>query len=305
MYDVAIVDGNNVFFKGFSVHKDFFVKVGDQKIYTGGTFGFLNSLITLKNDYLNEDGEIIVAWDRGYVKRTAMYPEYKANRNKDEWEDYENFKEQLLTCQNVLKMLGIRQAYKAGEEADDICGALSKSRQDRGQSVIIMSADKDYQQLIDHGIDLLAHKGKDNIKVWTKKSWEKANGISTIDFIYVLALMGDKGDNIPGVPGIGEKGAYKMIQENLHVLQAIESEATSDWSNLWNGKENAAIKKMNDPVNAELFRISYRLAKIDRDLKGIKIHKGRKDMEALEDLFEMYKFNKFLQKSNWKVLETL
>lgn len=299
-YDLGIVDGNNIFYKSWAVHKEFKVQVGDQTIYTGGSWGLINSLISFKNEYI-KDGKIVVCWDRGHKRRSEIYPEYKANRVGMDEDDYKNFHDQKKMAQYLLFNLGIPQAYKEGEEADDIVGTLSRSRRDKGMKVLIVSADKDFQQLLDHDIDLLAHKGKDNIKLWKDYEWEAEYGFHPSLFAVILALMGDAGDNIPGVPGIGEKGAFKLLNENFDLVNAILNE--KPYEQYVPAKPSAAIKKLIE--HQDIFRLSHKLSKIDRDVKGIKIKVGKKDMAKVEDLFEMYQFHSFLKGNNWKTLEAI
>jgi DNA polymerase-1 len=302
-YDSCIVDGNNLFFKSFSVHKDLSVKIDNKKIFTGGTFGLINMLITIKKEYLKEDSSIFICWDKGHKRRSEIYPEYKSNRNKDEWEDYENFKTQMNQAKYVLNILGIKQASKFGEEADDVCGTLSKLQKEAGKEVILVSADKDFQQLLDDSIDLLAHKAANNIKVWDTRSWEKAKGYHPKYFSYFLALNGDIGDNIPGVKGAGEVSSNKFIIENLDLLETILS--SKDITTFIPEKQSAIMKKLISEEGQDSFRLSYKLSLIDKDMKGIKIHKYPKDMEKIEEIFETFKFNRFLEYNNWKILGVL
>lgn len=291
-----------MFYKAFSVHMDYSVFSNGREIYTGGTWGLLNSLLTLKRNYSPK--EIIICWDKGYARRTALYPEYKANRDKSDVEFYENFYAQMDMAKEVLQFLGVKQASKVGEEADDIVGTLSRKYRDQGMNVLMMSADKDYQQLIYDRIDLLAHKGKDNIKVWNDTNWAEMNGFYPSLFSMALGLMGDTGDNIPGVTGIGEKGAYKLICEEMDFLLAIIKK-TPKPERFIKGKQNAAIKKLLLLENQKLFRLSYELAVIDLDVQDIEIVAEPKDMGKLGDLFEMYQFHSMLKKQNWSILEEL
>ncbi|MDF2615444.1 MAG: polymerase [Sedimentibacter sp.] len=308
-YDVAIIDGNNLFFKAFSVHKDFSVKISGKKVFTGGTYGLIDMLINVKKNYLKEDSIIIVCWDKGHKRRSLIYPEYKANRNKDEWEDYENFKTQMAQAKYVLSFLGIRQASKDGEEADDVCGTLSKLQKEAGKEVILVSADKDYQQLLDDSVDLLANKGQGNIKLWDVESWERSKGYNPKYFSYFLALRGDDGDNIPGVKGIGEKTADKFLKENFELIEAMidpskkffQSGAT--YEELIPEKQSAAMKKLLE--NVEDLKLSYELALIDKNIEGIKVKKIKKDMDKIEEIFETLKFNSFLDHKYWSILEVL
>lgn len=307
MYDVAIIDGQNIAYKAFSVHKNFFVNVNGEDIYTGMTFGFLNSLIQVKQTYLKENGTFVVTWDRGHTRRTQIYKDYKANRqDKGEWDEYENFVAQRKLLQKVLTIVGITQVYKNGEEADDLAGTISRIRAEKGQKVIIMSADKDFQQLIVPGVDLLAHKSRDNIKVWNTKSWEEEFGVTSKDFSLVLALMGDKGDNVPGIMGIGPKSAFKIVSEYRDLLyDAID---VDDYSELH--LEDIKFKsKVEQKVfckeGLDTFRLAYKLVLIDKYVENIKVNKGKKDIDRLEYMLEILQMHSFLRSNQWKVLKSL
>jgi len=305
-YNIIIVDGNNMFYKAFSVYKDFSAFSNGKEIFTGGTYGLINSLLSLKRDHSPE--KIIVAWDKGHKKRSELYPEYKANRDKSDTEFYDNFYTQMDMAKGMLRSLGIPQASKEGEEADDIVGTLSMNYRDAGKTVLLVSADKDYQQLIDNNIDLLAHKGKNNMRIWNWIEWSELNGFHPHYFSWILGLMGDTADNIPGVPGIGEKGASKLIVENFHLLEGILEGMGNDQLKAYKRipeKQSAAIKKLLIPENQELFRLSYTLARIDKAIYDIRVDEGHKDMEDVGDLFEMYQFHSLLRKSNWELLEEI
>lgn len=302
-YDIAVVDGQNIFFKAFSVNGNLSSKINGEEVKLGGVYGFFKSMISLKRDYLTEDSQILVAWDRGHKRRTELYPEYKANRNRDEWEERENFINQINTLKRILTFSGIYQVDKDGEEADDIAGSLSRSRGENGNKVLLFSADKDFQQLICENVDLLAHKGRDNIRVWNENNWEDEFGYHPKYFSYNLALMGDKGDNIPGVTGIGEKTAIKFLCENFNLIDALIND--KNYSSFIPEKQSSYMKRLLKEENINLLRLSHKLAKIDRYVKGMKIKKGMKNFDYLEEFFEIAKFNSLLNDKNWKTIKNL
>lgn len=302
-YDVIIIDGNNFFFKMFSTQGKLSIKNGSKELFTGATFGLIQSILATKRDYLNKDGQMFIVWDKGHVRRTELYPEYKNNRNKDEWEDYENFKTQMKMAKYVLSFLGINQAIKDGEEADDIAGTIAKQNADNGKKVLLASADKDFQQLINTNIDLLAHKGAGNIRLWNEYTWEKDRGYSPSLFVLFLALNGDKGDNIPGINGIGEVAATKFIIENSSLLYAILEEI--DIAPFIPVKQSAAMQKLISKEGQENFRLSFKLALIDKEVKNIKIRKC-KNLEKLNDIFEQLQFDSMLPGTKyWSIIENL
>ena len=302
-YDVIIIDGNNFFFKSFAIQNKLSIMANNEELFTGATFGLIQSILAAKRDYATKDAPVYCVWDSGHIRRAEIYPEYKNNRDKSEWPEYENFKTQMKMTKYVLSFLGVYQAVKYGEEADDLVGTFSKLFSNENKKVLLMSADKDFQQLITENVDLLAHKGSKNIKLWNEDSWEKDRGYNPSQFSLFLALNGDVGDNIPGIKGIGEVAANNFIINHSALLYAILDER--DISPFIPVKQNAIMKKLISKEGQDMFRLSFKLAIIDRDVKNIKIRKN-KDLKKLEEIFEKLQFDSFLPGTkSWKIIEIL
>jgi DNA polymerase-1 len=292
-----------MFFKAFATQGKLSIKNSDGELFTGATFGLIQSILAAKRDYLVKEGNMYIVWDKGHTRRTLIYPEYKINRNKEEWEDYENFKTQMKMAKYVLSFLGINQAIKDGEEADDLAGTISKQNSDVGKSVLLISADKDFQQLIKGNIHLLAHKGSGNIKLWNEESWQQNKGYNPNLFSLFLALNGDKGDNIPGIHGIGEVAANNFIINHLNILQAILK--GEDFSSFIPEKINSAMNKLISKEGQDNFKLSYKLSLIDLNVKDIKIRK-HKNLEKLESIFETLQFDSMLPGTKyWSIIENM
>lgn len=153
----------------------------------------------------------LVAWDAGKTTfRTAYYPEYKGGRDKTPQE----FVEQMPYFNKLLDAFGIAHYELANYEADDIIGTLSQRGAEAGMEVVIISGDKDLIQLARDQVRVdINRKGVTNIDSYTPQSIQTDQGISPEQLIDVKGLMGDNSDNYPGVTGIGEKTALKLIQE--------------------------------------------------------------------------------------------
>lgn len=178
---------------------------------TSATYGFTSALLKLIEDHKIE--HIAVVFDvmgAGGTFRDEMYAEYKAHRDPPP----EDLLANLPSIKDIVEALDIPVIEREGVEADDVIGTLARQAEADGAEVVIVSPDKDFQQLITDKISIFrpAYRGEEFDPVTIKKFKEKYN-LDPIQFIDILALMGDKADNVPGVHGIGEKGAMKLIQE--------------------------------------------------------------------------------------------
>ncbi|MFK7847231.1 MAG: 5'-3' exonuclease H3TH domain-containing protein, partial [Rhodothermales bacterium] len=178
---------------------------------TSASYGFTSALLKLIEDHKIE--HVAVVFDvmgPGGTFRDEMYAEYKAHRDPPP----EDLLANLPTIKDIVEALDIPVIEREGVEADDVIGTLARHAEADGAEVVIVSPDKDFQQLITDKISIFrpAYRGEEFDPVTITTFKEKYN-LDPIQFIDILALMGDKADNVPGVHGIGEKGAMKLIQE--------------------------------------------------------------------------------------------
>lgn len=177
---------------------------------TGGVFGFasmaLEVLKRLKPDY------VCVAWDKPKTnirKRLELYPEYKAGRKPAP----PDFYEQIPLLHEVLEAFGWPLYELDDYEADDIMGTLAVQAAKQDIETMLVTSDLDMLQLIDPHIKVFTlKKGLSNIELYSEDSFEAKYGIKATQFLDLKALKGDSSDNIPGVPGIGEKGALELLK---------------------------------------------------------------------------------------------
>jgi DNA polymerase-1 len=205
---LVVIDGKSVFYRGYYAMPNLATKEGTP---TGGVFGFatmaLEVIKRLKPDY------VAVAWDKPKTnirKRLELYPEYKAGRKPAPADFYE----QVPILQDLLQAFGWPLYELDDYEADDIMGALAVQAAEQNIETMLVTSDLDMLQLIGPQIHVYALKtGLSNIELYSPKSFEAKYGISVHQFLDLKALKGDSSDNIPGVPGIGEKGALDLLKE--------------------------------------------------------------------------------------------
>jgi len=204
----AIIDGKSVFYRGYYAMPNLSTKDG---IPTGGVFGFatmaLEVIRRLKPDY------VAVAWDKPKTnirKRLELYSEYKAGRKPAPADFYE----QVPVLHELLDAFGWPLYELDDYEADDIMGTLAVQAAKKDIEVLLITSDLDMLQLIDPNVHVYALKtGLSNIELYSPKSFEAKYGIKVEQFLDLKALKGDSSDNIPGVPGVGEKTAIQLLQD--------------------------------------------------------------------------------------------
>ncbi|MDF2949482.1 MAG: polA [Sedimentibacter sp.] len=203
---IMILDGNSILFRAFFAMPPLKTKKGQ---YTNAVYGFLSMLYKLLETYSPD--YICTAFDPKKPSfRHEQYKDYKATRAKAPNELVEQF--QLI--RDVLEIHNIKCIEVEGFEADDVAGTFANYAAEQGADVYLVTSDKDYLQLIDENTKVvLTKKGVTNTVEMDLKAMDEQYGISPTQFIDLKALMGDPSDNIPGVGGVGEKTALKLIQE--------------------------------------------------------------------------------------------
>ncbi len=204
----VIIDGKSVFYRGYYAMPSLSTKDGTP---TGGVFGFatmaLEVLKRLKPDY------VAVAWDKPKTnirKRLELYPEYKAGRKPAP----EDFKFQIPILHELLDAFGWPLYEMDDYEADDLMGTLALQASEKGIETLLVTSDLDLLQTVGEHVHVYALKtGLSNIELYSPKSFEAKYGISVDQFLDLKSIKGDSSDNIPGVPGIGEKGAVELLKQ--------------------------------------------------------------------------------------------
>ena len=237
----AVIDGKSVFYRGYFAMSNLSTKDGTP---TGGVFGFatmaLEVIKQLKPDY------VAVAWDKPKTnirKRLEMYPEYKAGRKPPP----PDFYEQIPILHELLRAFGWPLYELDDYEADDIMGSLARQASDLDIETLLITSDLDLLQVVDDRTHVFALKhGLSNIELYSPKSFEAKYDIKVAQFLDMKSIKGDSSDNIPGVPGIGEKGAIELIKQFKTldgVYQNLPLIKESLRKKLEDGKDSAYLSK--------------------------------------------------------------
>ena len=250
MKKFIIIDGSSLMYRAFFALP---LLTSSEGIYTNAIMGFSNMLGKILTDYRPD--YIAVAFDKSRKTfRTDMYGEYKGQRAKTP----DELKSQIPLLKEFLAALGIAFIEIDNYEADDIIGTLARKSADEDCEALIVTGDKDALQLIAPQIKvMLTKRGIMDMQVFDEEAFkEKYAGLEPHKLIDIKALMGDSSDNIPGVPGIGEKTALKLLTQ------------FGDLENLLANIENVSGKKLKEKLeqNQDLARLSYKLATICCDV---------------------------------------
>ena len=241
MKKIVLVDGNNLLFRSYyATAYTGNIMRNKEGFPTNGVYGFVNMI----NKIISEEKPeyMMVAFDIGKTFRHEKYERYKDGRR----ETPDDLKVQFPVAKKILTAMGIKYLECAGYEADDIIGTISMwCEKDPEYEALIVSSDKDLLQLISDETVVKLLKTKDYI--WMdKKTFNDTYGFDPIHMIDLKALMGDASDNIPGVKGIGEKGAIKLVSEYKtidNIYENIDKIKGATQIKLIDGKEDAYYSK--------------------------------------------------------------
>lgn len=252
---------------------------------TSAVYGFTKTLLDALKRF--EPTHIAVAFDlSGPTFRTELFPEYKANRE----ETPEDIRLAVPIIKELLQSLNITILQMKGFEADDIIGSMAKQAERQGFEVLMMTPDKDYGQLLSDNITVVkpGRSGGD-IETVTKELFCKEYGITAPDqFIDILALWGDKSDNIPGVPGIGEKTAAKLISQYGTIdaiIENIDKLSKAQKENILANKEQLYLARTLTTIKID----------IDLELHADELIRKEYDKPKLKAILEEMEFKSLLK----------
>ena len=249
---LLLIDGHSILSRAFYGVP---ILSNNDGIPTNGVFGFLN--IFFKEIELEGADHVAVSFDMPVPTfRHKMFSDYKGTRKSMP----EELKLQVPILQELLTAMNVPILTLEGYEADDILGTIAKRMQEEGKEVTIVSGDRDLLQLSDEHIKISlpkTAKGETHIYNYYPKDVEAEWGVSPKEFIDLKALMGDSSDNIPGVPGMGEKTATWIIAK-YHSIENALSHA-----------DDPEFKVPRKPKAAEDLKTHFKLAKLSKELATI------------------------------------
>ncbi|MEH6586837.1 MAG: DNA polymerase I [Halioglobus sp.] len=280
---IVLVDGSSYVYRAFHALPPLANSKGQA---TGAVKGVINMLRRLIKDY--PESPVAVVFDaKGKTFRDDMYPQYKAHRPPMP----DELREQIEPIHSIVKAMGLPFLCVDGVEADDVIGTLARQASQQGRDVVISTGDKDMAQLVD-GHTTLVNTMTDT--VMDEAGVEQKFGIPPRLIIDFLALMGDKVDNIPGVPGVGEKTALGLLQ-GLGSLDEVYASLDKVAQLSFRGAKTMAAKLEAEKENAYL---SYQLATIKTDvpleLAPEQLVNTDPDRESLVDWYTQMEFRTWL-----------
>ena len=254
--------------------------INSKGMHTSALFGFINQIMKLINN--DKPDLMVAAFDTSKKTfRHEKYPDYKATREKMP----EEMVGQLPYLWKILKSMGIPTLEQPGFEADDIIGTLATMASKEELDVYIVSGDKDFMQLVNEKIFLYAPSGRQSdIKIYDRNGVIDKWGVPPEKIIDLLGLMGDSSDNVPGVPGVGEKTAVKLINEYGSLEASLEHADEVKNKRAREGLQNAKREAL---LSKELVTID---TDMDLDIDFSTLETNDIDKESLADIFQELEF---------------
>lgn len=276
-----IVDGNSL------IHRAFYaipLLTTSEGTFTNAVYGFVNMLMRILDE--EKPACVAVAFDKGRVTfRNEYFEQYKGHRKQTP----EELRPQFALAKDLLRAMGIPVYELEGYEADDLIGTVTRLAEEEGYYNLIFTGDRDALQLVSESTEvLLTKKGISETEKYDPGRVRERYGLGPVQIIDLKGLMGDPSDNIPGVPGVGEKTALKL----LHEYETIE--------NLYENLE-ALSPKLREKMtaNREEAFLSKKLAAIVRevpyDIDLAQCRYGEPDYEALLSLFRRLEFRSLVR----------
>ncbi len=282
MDKIILLDGNSLSYRAFYAMPALQNKSG---LYTNSVYGFTLMLERMLEDI--KPKYALVAFDKGkQTFRHKTYQDYKGTRDKTPSE----LVEQFGYVRELLDSYGIKYEEHFDYEADDIIGSYAKLAEKAGLEVIIISGDKDLTQLASDNITIYyTRRGVTEVDHYTPEFINEKYGLSPEQIFYIKGLMGDKSDNIPGIAGIGEKTAIKLLAEYKTVENVLDNIDNISGKKL---KERLAEGKEDALLSKELATI-FTEVPVENKLEDLTFSENR---SKKKELFEKLEFVSFLKK---------
>lgn len=280
---LMVIDGSSLLHRAFYALPLLATKEG---VYTNGIYGFLTMFYRITEEH--DPKYICVAFDKkGPTFRHKEYKEYKGTRSKSPTE----LAQQFPMIRGILEAMNVVVLEMDEYEADDIAGTLARIGEDEGLETILVTGDKDYLQLAtDNTNVLITKKGISNLETYDRKKIEEEYGITPKQLIDLKGLMGDSSDNIPGVPGIGEKRGLDLIKEyhNMETVYENIDEISGKKT-----KENLIDNKAVAFMSRKLGEI---ITNVNLETSLDKLEAKEPDYKELYKLYGEFEFNSLIEK---------
>ncbi len=281
--ELFLIDGNSLAYRAFFALPES-IGTSDGRP-TNAIYGLASMLVKIIDEH-HPDG-VVVAWDAGTSGRTETYDLYKANRKSRP----DLLKEQWRHLMPLVEAFGYTNVKVDGFEADDVIASLAKAAREEGLDVMVVTGDRDAYQLVEEGIRVMStSRGITDTKIYDVLAVEERYGIPPSLITDHMGLRGDTSDNIPGVPGIGEKTATQLLQQfgDLEgVLASVE-------------EISGAKRKQNLTEHADDARLSKQLATLQYEIEtGVDLAEamaGEPDRGALREFMREFELRAVLER---------
>ena len=280
--DLFLVDGNNLAYRAyFALPEELATSEG---MPTNALLGFTNMLFKLLTDYRPKG--VAVAWDTRPVERMELSEAYKSERRPMA----DLLAEQFPYFRPIVEAFGYRNLEFEGWEADDVIATLATRADQAGIKTTVVSTDRDAFQLVSENVNLMmTPRGVSDVNVYTPERVEARLGITPDQIPDFIGLKGDTSDNIPGIPGIGDKTASQLIQQFGSVEGVLE-----------HVDELSPARRKNISENAEQAKVSKELATMRRDLEldcdPAELVLSPPDRARLKEMFRQFEFRNLLNR---------
>ncbi|GGF97863.1 DNA polymerase I [Paenibacillus abyssi] len=277
-----LIDGNSIANRAFYAMPPLTNSAG---LHTNAVYGFTTMLLKLLEE--EKPTHMLVAFDAGKVTfRHEGYGDYKGGRQKTPPE----LSEQFPLIKELLQAFGIAQFELSGFEADDIIGTLTRMADEAGVEALVVSGDKDMLQLASDKVTIaLTRKGVSEVELYTPEAIGEKYGLSPAQIIDLKGLMGDSSDNIPGIPGVGEKTALKM----LHEFGSVE-DVLANIDSLKGKMKEKVEQHQEDAIMSKKLATIYREVPLEQGIEEI-VYEGY-DKGQLSEAFRKLEFKSLMER---------
>ena len=275
---LLVLDGHSMAFRAFYALpvESFMTSTGQ---HTNAVYGFVSMLVKMLADY--EPTHVLAAFDAAEKSfRSDEYPEYKAGRAKTP----EEFKSQVPLIQEVLKKLDIPVVVKEGVEADDVLATVSSMAQEAGMETFLASGDRDTFQLVtDSTFVIYPGRSMSDLRLMDPPAVTDRYGVAPAQYPEIAALVGESADNLPGVPGVGDKTAAQWLQKFGGLDQLLEN------ADKVGGKRGEALREHLEDVRRNR-RLNALLRDVELDVSLDDLERKPFDRNGIEELFDTLEF---------------
>jgi DNA polymerase-1 len=281
--ELFLIDGNSLAYRAFFALPESIATADGRP--TNAIYGFASMMAKLLIDH--SPRAVIVAWDRGWSGRETVYAEYKSQRKSRP----DLLKEQWPHLAPLAEAFGFKNVSVEGYEADDVIAALTRQARESGIPVMIVSGDRDVYQLVRDGVRVMTtSRGITDTRIYDAEGVVERYGVPADLVTDLIGLKGDTSDNIPGVPGIGDKTAAELLQRFGSLETVLESVE----------EISGAKRKQNLTEHAEDARISKQLATLKEDVElPIDVRKEARsvpDRSKLRDVAAQFELRAVVQR---------